>query len=437
LTVRPPTPRRLLIVAYYYPPQNIIGARRPSALAKWLRRRGHEITVLTSVQSGHDPNAAPSRVVRSRDLLATRLNWRGQSLDVVTGQSDAAWDPDPGIWGKLFVPDVQLLSWAPFAVATALRLHRRIGFDAVVTSSPVESVHAVGLALSARGVPWVADLRDGWCFEAPRGRPQLMLQRRLDDVFERIAVRRADALVMVTEPLSADLRSRHDVQVETITNGFDPDDEELLADTGAPVDAAKLTLVHTGGLGSRQTVRPLLDALVRIAADDSTLGDRVELVLAGQQTTEQRDLYARSEYVPFIRHLGFVDRSTSLVLQRAADVLVLVTSGDRRGEATGKLFEYLAAGHPILALAAGSAAADIVSKAGAGIVIPTRDTAAAESALRRILAEGLPSPPASGRADFAYPALAERYEVVIERAIAQRVRGGETRSAESDPATAT
>src|SRR5215207_6879415 len=133
---RPPASLRILLVAYYYPPLNIIGARRPAALAKWLRRRGHDVTVLTSVQSGRGPDPAPSRLVRSRDLLATRLNWRGASLDVVTGKSDAVWDPDPGIWGSLIVPDVQLISWVPFAAAAALRLHRQVGFDALVTTSP-------------------------------------------------------------------------------------------------------------------------------------------------------------------------------------------------------------------------------------------------------------------------------------------------------------
>ena len=85
-------PLKILIVAYFYPPQNITGARRPAALAKWLGRRGHEATVLTSRQAGSGPDPAGARITRTRDLLATRLNWRGDSLKVVTGASDATWD---------------------------------------------------------------------------------------------------------------------------------------------------------------------------------------------------------------------------------------------------------------------------------------------------------------------------------------------------------
>jgi glycosyltransferase involved in cell wall biosynthesis len=406
---------RLLLVAYYYPPQNIIGARRPAALAKWLRRRGHEVTVLTSVQSGPGPDPGPSRLVRTRDLLATRLNWRGQSLEVVTGEREAAWDPGANFWGAIFVPDVQLISWVPFALESALRLHRRHHFDAVITTSPLESAHLAGAALQHRGVPWVADLRDGWRFEAPREEWPLGVQRRFDDALERYVVRSADAVVTVSEPLAADLRCRHGIAVETITNGFDPDDGEGGAATPpATTTPGKLVLAHTGGLGRERTLRPVLEGLARIAQEEPGLADRVELVLAGTQTAAEQELYATPAFAPFVRHVGFVPRPASIALQRAADVLVLVTSGSRTGEATGKLFEYLAAGRPILVLGAGSAAGSIVTGASAGLAIPTQDARAAEQALRTILAGGLPAPAAEARARFAYPALAARYEDLLE-----------------------
>jgi glycosyltransferase involved in cell wall biosynthesis len=428
VSATPARRRRILLVAYFYPPQNIIGARRPYALAKWLRRRGHEVTVLTSVQSGRGPDEAPSRLLRTRDLLTTRLNWRKEGLQAITGQSDAAWSPGPNFWGAIFVPDVQLISWTPFAVHAALRLHRRLGLDAVITTSPVASAHAVGLALSRRGVPWVADLRDGWRFEAPRDEWPLRLQRQLDAALERLVICGADEVVTVSEPLSEDLRRRYGIAVETITNGFDPDEITSEVDAGgtpagraaAAVDSAKLTLVHTGGLGHERTVQPVLEALARLAREDASVRERVEIVLAGAQTKQERAMYVDPEFSPFVRHLGFIPRADAMALQRAADVLLLVTSGVRTGEATGKLFEYLAAGRPILVLGAGSAAADIVVRAGAGSAVPVRDAHAAEAAMREILAGGIPAPPESARAAYAYPALTARYERVLERAIARQ-----------------
>ncbi len=413
--------RHILLVAYFYPPQNIIGARRPYALAKWLRRRGHTVSVITSVQSGRSDDDASNRLLRTPDLLSTRLNWRKQGMAAITGQSAGDWSPGANVWGAIFMPDVQLISWAPFALRAALRLHRRDRLDAVITTSPVESAHAAGLLLSRRGVAWVADLRDGWRFEAPRDEWPLAFQRRLDGALERLVVRRADEVVTVSEPLSEDLRRRHGIAVETITNGFDPDDLEQRAEVpSGAVDPRKLTLVHTGGLGAERTLRPLLEALARLARRDSAASERVELVLAGAQTAHERAMYAEPEFAPFVRHVGFIERPQAMALQRAADVLVLVTSGVRVGEATGKLFEYLAARRPILVIGAGSAAATIVLGAGAGIAIPVRDADAAEQALARILAGDMQPPSEAACAEYAYPALTARYERLLERAIASR-----------------
>src|SRR5207249_4555985 len=114
---------------------------------------------------------------------------------------------------------------------------------------------------------------------------------------------------------------------------------------------------------------------------------------------------AQPEFTRFVRHLGFLPRDQAMALQRAADVLVLVTSGVRRGEATGKLFEYLAAGRPILVLGSGSAAADIVVRAGAGTAIPVRDADAATEALRQVLAGEIPVPSQATSGEYAYPKL--------------------------------
>jgi glycosyltransferase involved in cell wall biosynthesis len=211
------------------------------------------------------------------------------------------------------------------------------------------------------------------------------------------------------------------VDVEVITNGFDPDDAPVpAAVAAAPLTPGKVSLVHTGGLGGERTLAPLLEALAQVARDgDTGLAERVELVLAGSRTAGERELYERPELRPFVRHIGFLEREEALALQRAADWLVLVTSGKRTGEATGKLFEYLASGRPILTLGAGSAAGDIVAGAQRGIVIPTHDRVAAEGALRRILAGEQPLS-ANGSDGYLYPALAARYEQVLEQAIAAR-----------------
>lgn len=417
---------RILLIAYYYPPRAIIGARRPSMLAKHLRRRGHEVTVVTSAlnRAPGDGNGDGEHHLPARDLLATRLNWRREHTLGAGGagaSEPTTWTPGPGLWGSIFVPDVQLLSWAPFALATGLREVRRSRPDVVLTTSPVESAHLVGHWIQRlTGVPWVADLRDGWRFEAPRDEWPTALQRRCDDLLERVTVRAARAVVTVSEPLSGDLRKRHRVAVETIPNGFDPDDAPGDPPPGL-VSSDRFTLVHTGGLGHERTLEPVLEAMATLAGEHSTEGRQLELVAVGQQTEHERELYASPRWSRAVRAPGVLPRTQALAVQRAADLLVLVTSGVRTGEATGKLFEYLAADRPILVLGDDSEAARIVEAAGAGWAVPVRDADAAAAMLRRILAGERP-PPATGapREAYAYPALAARYAELLERVAAAR-----------------
>jgi glycosyltransferase involved in cell wall biosynthesis len=124
-----------------------------------------------------------------------------------------------------------------------------------------------------------------------------------------------------------------------------------------------------------------------------------------------------------VQHLGPLDRADALALQRSADVLVLITSRDP-SEATGKLFEYLAAGRPILALAEGNEAERIVRETNTGITVPPDDVDAIADALRRAARGELARDYAPrGIERYAYPGLAEEAAEVIEQAIAARASG--------------
>jgi len=115
---------------------------------------------------------------------------------------------------------------------------------------------------------------------------------------------------------------------------------------------------------------------------------------------------------------GTLDRREALALQRAADALLLLASSRRTQLLNFKLFEYLAAGPPILALAAGTEAGRIVAEAG-GEAVAADDPDAIAGALRRLTAGELePSDPAL-RDRYSYPGVAERMAEVAERA-AQR-----------------
>jgi len=411
-----------LLVAYFYPPCRDTGAHRPAAMAKWLRRLGHRVTVLTTSAYGAGEAAMEDGVIRSADLQRLRARLHGRD------RVDALFDADtysgrPHVLSRVVVPDPLAVAWAPFALRDALRANPRERFDCAITSSPPESVHMIGRALGRRGVPWVADLRDGWTFEPIRPPFPTALQRRLDERLERRWLTAADSVVCVSRPTADDLRARLGLDPELIPNGWDPDLAVEASDRSAAerlLDPGRVSLVYTGRFGSYgRDPTALVQALGVLAREHPDVAARLELVLAGPLTEDESALM-RSDVAPGrIVLAGTLDRPDALALQRAADALLLVASSRRTQLLNFKLFEYLAAGPPILALAAGTEAGRVVAEAG-GEAVPADDVNAIVDALRRLVAGELePSDPAL-RERYSYPRIAERMAEVAERAAGAR-----------------
>src|SRR4051794_22749385 len=165
--------RSFLARVHPYPPTPSSGANRWGAIVKYLRRAGHDVRVVTSGAFGTLAEAEQERgVIRTGDLMASpRLRRLAgiAPLAAPDGKGGGAAGTDPGlpaVLTRVLVPDAFLASWAPQALRAAWRsLHERRA-DCVITSSPNESTHLVGLALRRRlGHAWIADLRDGWTFE--------------------------------------------------------------------------------------------------------------------------------------------------------------------------------------------------------------------------------------------------------------------------------
>jgi glycosyltransferase involved in cell wall biosynthesis len=387
-------------------------------MTKYLRRLGHSITVLTSLVSGSGEVQGSAEVVRTRDALLSPVNWRREHFSALAGSgAETAYKP-PSRVASVVVPDLALVSWLPFALPRALSLARGQRFDCVVTTSPPQSAHLVGLALRRRGLPWIAEFRDGWTFEPPRDPWPLGAQRELDRRLEHRVVSRADAVVGVTEPIVEDLRMRLGANAELITNGFDPEEASGVPDEPDPMLAPdRHSFVHTGRMAlARVTPRPLLEALRILKREEPEVARRLEVVFAGSLTEEERALLAAPDLDGTVRVAGWVERPRALRLQRAADALLLMTEGStRRSVATGKLYEYLLAGRPVLVLGEETEAARIVAETRTGMATSATDPRAIAAALRRLLElDRLDEPDEDAIARFSWPILADRYHALIE-----------------------
>ena len=215
----------------------------------------------------------------------------------------------------------------------------------------------MGRALQRQGAAWVADVRDGWTFEPLRPPFPTGFQRRMDERLERRTLSAADAVVCVSEPAAQDLRERGIADPVLVRNGADP--ELLAAADPASVadllDPERVSLVYTGRFGSTgRDPRALLNAMDAFAADNPEDAAQLELVVAGPLTESERVAFDRDVSPARISVVGSLQRDRALALQRAADALLLIAHPVRSQLANFKLYEYLSAGPPILALADGN-----------------------------------------------------------------------------------
>lgn len=390
-------------------------------MSDWLRELGHDVTVLTTAAWGTGVQDG-RRVIRSADLTASHALRRalGRPHLPAAGKEMPIQKPAPRLLADVVVPDAYLVSWGIRAASIARRVISERDIDCLITSGPPHSAHLIGLLLGRRRPPWIADFRDGWRFESLRPPWPTTFQDRLDATVERAVLRQANGAVGVTMPIASDLAHRGVSRAFHVSNGWDPRLEPLIQQEPVPrLDAARFNLVYTGqlsGVGGRDP-RPLFQALERLREADPEMADRLRLVLAGRLHAGELDLLPRATEV---MHVGHLDPLASLALQRNADALLLMTSSGHPSQATGKLYEYLAAGRPIIALAEGNEAARIVSETGTGITVSPDDP----EEIRRALLSAANGSLADhyrprGLERYVYPAPAAAFAEIVEEVVSR------------------
>ncbi|MDP3936532.1 MAG: glycosyltransferase [Deltaproteobacteria bacterium] len=391
--------RRVLLVAYYFPPLGGGGAGRPLKLARYLPASGWAVDVLTvrggiwsAVDESPLAELPPAVTVHRAPIIIPGRLW-GSFRRQGTGGAAVTQDRSAGEGGGvlegmkellrkgLYIPD-EFIGWYPFAVRLGARLVRERAIEAVVSTSPPHTAHLVGRAIAAKtGVPFVADFRDAWTRnpsfrrgEGRRGR----IERRLEAGIAGAARR----IVTVSQGIRNGLLQDHPLlrpeDVRVIQNGFDPEDfvKGSLPSDLAPIPG-KLRIVYTGGWLDGRTPETFLAALRAYAGKSRRQGlPEIEAVFAGTEQAAVARCAARAGVSALVRTVGYLPLRTACALQRSADALLLTLSDRKHGEGilTGKIFQYLGAGRPVLAVVPEGEAADLVRKTGAGCVVAPGDT---------------------------------------------------------------
>ena len=371
---------RILLVSFFFPPYNAIGAVRSGKTAKYLLALGHDVRVISAADqplAGTLPVEVPEeRVLRTRWLNVNRpvemlLGGRQRIaahgyIAPVSGRpllTSALRSLGAAYRTLLHLPDGEI-GWYPFARTAGTRLIRAWRPDVILASGRPFTSLLVAHSLAHRfGIPWVAELRDLWTDNHSRLQPYP--RRALERRVEARVLSSAARLITVSEPLAERLRGRVGDRVSVVTNGFDPDDYPRLATGGDPDRTGPLRLVYTGMVyAGKQDAGPLFRAL-------HGLGVGVEAHFYGRYLDTVKSQAAEHGVGHAVHVHPPVPYAESLRLQRLADVLLLLLWNDRaeRGVYTAKLFEYIGARRPILAVGGTrDAATELIEARGAGVV---------------------------------------------------------------------
>src|SRR3954452_22098540 len=372
---------KVLLVTMYFPPAGGGGVQRPLKFATHLPELGIETHVLAPDD--------PKWIHRDEGLAAPTLAWvhrarylgpKGRKpaeelhgttgLERFTKQAQLA-------GRRLLVPD-ENVSWNLTAIPAAIRIAKREGIDVVLTTSPPSSVHLVGAAVKkATGIPWVADLRDSIVAHPHRHAERMLVRMKEqgEHAVAKLIARSADAIVCVSDAIADELREREPSgEVVTIANGSDFDDFAGLEHHASE----RFRITHAGSFFGKRDPRPFLAALAESGLDVQArfLGD---FRSTDREWAEQLDLGDRLQLIPD------APRRRSLELQRDSEALLLLipeAGGRGKGVLSAKVFEYLAAERPILALVPPEgAAAQLIRDTGAGVVVAPDDVEGMADAL--------------------------------------------------------
>jgi hypothetical protein len=359
----------LLYLAYYYPPMGGAGVQRSLKFSKYLIDHDVQPTVLAALDPAYtsDPSLlreVPATVAVHRiehqtsmqRLIALRARWRGKTSGAQTGAAPAAAggtrlrDAVLATYAALQFPDDKA-GWARRAYAPAREIVRDRHIDLIFSSGPPVCSHALAARLSkACGVPWVADYRDLWtdnpAYAAPAWR--CALDRRTEAAWLATAA----GIVTVTPSLQVAMRQRvrADCPVALIPNGYD--EADFAAVVPAPREPGICRVVHAGTFYGHQSPLALLAGAEVLLARQPALAPRLRLRfvgLVGARFDPVLDAFAM-RYPGVLERTGLVSHHESVVQMLAADLLLLVIGGGvaARGVLSGKVFEYLRAGPPVL-----------------------------------------------------------------------------------------
>ena len=398
---------KILVVARYFAPENSIASIRPTKMAKYLSRLGHDVTVLTldgpfavvddvlaqDISSiSHVVRVKNSNIEeKMRHLLIREVhgNSRSKAKDSTSTAMEAlkqkkttlrarVWEASSeNPFAKAFVVCAkpffdcyygtrsfisawvarQMRDWKDEELFTRYRrfLPEDEVYDIVFSTWEPTSTHQITMDMVKRGKAkhWIADFRDPmrtFWYTTPKQKQETAVAKFLQEVYHC-----ADGITVVSDGILDSQPMPTDIPVWELTNGFDPEDLHKI--TPWEQEKGKLHLVYAGQLyGGASDLTPIFQALRSLADEGKLDRKKVCFHFAGSQGALFKGFAQSAGMEDIVCDHGYVGRADSLALQNGCDILVFASWNTEKEKSvfTGKFFEYMMMQKPILCCMSGN-----------------------------------------------------------------------------------
>jgi glycosyltransferase involved in cell wall biosynthesis len=360
--------KKFLLITYYWPPAGGGGVQRWLKMTKYFREYGWEPIIYTAEageQAAYDPSLV-KEVPEGLEVVRTPI-WEPYDLykkftgkkkeeKVYSGfisegkKSSFTQDLSVFIRGNFFIPDARRF-WIKPSIRFLKKYLEEHPVDAIISTGPPHSMHMIALGVKKHhDIPWIADFRDPWTQQDFYD--QLKLTWPADLTHKRMeqkVLKKADRIVTVSWSWVEDFKAlSKGREVDLITNGFDPADFQT---TVSQRDEA-FTICHIGSMNKDRNPQFFWKALSELKKEYPGFGKKLKIKLIGQvdfsiqQAIQQYGLTDQLERLDFMPHADVVEH-----MKKAQLLLLPINSTpNAMGILPGKLYEYLGARRPVLAV---------------------------------------------------------------------------------------
>ena len=356
--------KKVLIITYYWPPGSGPGVQRFLKFSKYLREFAWEPVILT-VDNGSYPSIDQSL---EEDIPKGLHVYRSQSFEpfiwynLLKGKTSK--NASVGAIGlqrrsffqrlalyiraNFFIPDARV-GWNRFAIKKARTIFKEHDIDAIISTGPPHSSHLIADALKKKyKKPWIADLRDPWTtvfYNAYFPRTESI--KKKDKQLEDLVLKNADSVSVVSQGMHDEFSDRAN-DISLIYNGFDDADFKGLK----KVKNDKFTIAYVGNFKPNQNAVLVWECLKELGDKNAQFKSDLNISLTGNIDSSVVNSLQENGLKEQLSIEGFAAHHTAVQRMLDASLLLFVIPVSERNHLiiTGKLFEYLATGNPILAI---------------------------------------------------------------------------------------